>query len=507
MIVYKAPSMKKRMGIFGIFFFIILLIVVYYFYYKAPLPRLAYQTTPLVTIKNTSQYIEGIFKWQVNRPLNKETLVRYMIPLDSKTKRPRASASNIVFYAPYNGDANRIRKSFPLWHQYFASELGYTIFTLTIEADTEITSDPQKYYIYHESGWHDLIFQIKEHLEKEYSLESKPLLIVGESSGGSLAQQMVVANPHKIAAVAWNGGSRYVPFKKNLQIPIMALNTWGCYGIPATRRMVQDALKYDIHILNAESFPDWKKTGEYGHHAASKFTYSLIQNFIHGIVDLRDKNKGVVPNYVQWPINNTYGKEKQYFPSRQTVTHWDKLPTKAISEINNKSKELISFPIPQDPQMILLIVGNLSNDICLKDTLYYFFQRNTIGQVILTTDDSIDDLSRIMSALKSLLAQKEWLDLPVIVMGKDFDGQLAVVSVAKKSDRRIKKVIVINSELSSPVSEFSITDIIENSNISLDYLYSDNSFKPSFLHKRIKYKKIADENWFSSLCDIISIPQ
>ncbi len=498
---------KKFLGISGTLAVIGIVIAVFQFYfYKSPLPQLTYQTSPLVTIKNTSQYIEGTFYWQINQPLNKKTLVRYMIPLDPKTKCPRISASNIVFYAPYNGDAKRIHKDFPFWHRYFASELGYTIFTLTIEANTEIINDRKKYYIFHESGWHDLIFEIKEHLEKEYALESRPLLIVGESSGGSLAQQMLISYPHKVAAAAWNGGSRYIPFKENLQIPIMALNTWGCYGIPATQKMKQDALKHNIHILNAESFPDWKKTGVFEHHAAGQFTYSLMQSFIQGIVNLRDKNNGIVPAYSQWPVSDIHDKGKLYFPSIQMKTTWNKLPTKAISAINSKSKELISFPVPPKEQMIILIVGNLGNDIRLKDSLYYFFQNNIIGNAILTTDDTTDDLSRITLALSELLKYRKWEKLPLIVIGKDFDGQLAVASVAKIADKRIKKVIVVNSELSSPIPEFSITDIIKNTNISLDYLYSNDAFQASFSPERIKYRKFVDKDWFVSLYDTISAP-
>lgn len=181
--------------------------------------------SPLVY--HESGVLFGSYELKVNLPLNKRITVQYAIPWDDIAGKPKTTASNVVFYAPFNGDAPIISKGLKQWHRYYPETLGYTIFSMTIEANVDIVKDPEQYYIYPESGWHDLVFKVKRQIEQKYHLQEKPLLIVGESSGGSMAQQMAAAHPDKVAAAAWCGGSRYAEFKSANPVPMLAINTWG----------------------------------------------------------------------------------------------------------------------------------------------------------------------------------------------------------------------------------------------------------------------------------------
>lgn len=224
-------------------------------------------------------WFEGEFSLRVCRPLNRTTLVRYIVPVDPATGMPVPEASNIIFYAPFNGDAPRIRKMFPPWLRCFAEHYRYTVFTLTIEADKLIVGDAERYYIYREAGWFEQIFKLKKHLEREFGLRANPLLIVGESSGGSMAERMIAHYPERISAAAWNGGSNYTDLPVGTKTRILALNTEGCYGTEATARLVRHSRAAGINILHGITQPR-KGGGRIETHAPTSLAYKLMQTFI-----------------------------------------------------------------------------------------------------------------------------------------------------------------------------------------------------------------------------------
>ncbi len=226
----------------------------------------------------------GSFTLPVNMPLNKNTLVHYMIPLDEDTGKPLETASNIVFYAPFNGDAPRIAKGLLPWHRRFAEDYGFSVFSLTIETNLEVVPYREKYYIYQEAGWFELIFKIQEHLQKEFGLQPRKLLAVGESSGGSMVQNMITAYPDKISCAAWNGGVRYSPFHASSNCRILALNTWGCPGISPTLEMLKDARAQGMNIENflVPADPYTTNRDRFHNHKAWKFHYDAMIDFIVG---------------------------------------------------------------------------------------------------------------------------------------------------------------------------------------------------------------------------------
>ncbi len=470
---------------------------IYYFYFAvAPLPKLSWSSTDDLKIKKHPQYIEGEFFWRINKPLNQKTLVRYMIPLDPLSGKPGKNAGNIVFYAPYNGDARRIRGGLLAWHRSFAEQMGYTIFSLTIEANVQILGDVEKYYIYKESGWYDLVFKIKEHLEEEYSLESRRLLIVGESSGGSMAQQMAVALPEKIAAAAWNGGSRYVSFGKHSSVALLALNTWGCYGIPSTKKMVEDARKYGINILQAESYPAMKKSGEYEHHAANEFTYNLIRQYIRGIVELQNNNHGV-------------SQDGGFIPSNACANIWNKLPRQAISLLNRKSNELIIFPPPEIPKSVVLMICSPEDILIIKDTMLNLTQKQMVAMAVLTESDAQSDVRRVGMALAAIGEMPEYGNLPLIVIGRNFEGQLAISAILKYPDKRIKKIIAIEPVFSLYQNNPFDMTLLESPSVPVEIFYHEEIHGLPLNATNLTVRKIppvkTNKDWFDLLRKIMEI--
>jgi pimeloyl-ACP methyl ester carboxylesterase len=279
--------------------------IIYQWYGVGSFPEL--DTSPQIG----QQVLEGSFWLKVNKPLNRRTLVRYILPLDPDSGRPSSSASRIVFYAPFNGDAKRIRKELPRWLRRFATEGGCTVFSLTIEADKEPKhlKDREFYYIYPESGWAELVFAIEEHLRKQFGLSKQKLLVVGESSGGSMAQMMALRYPERIASAAWHGGSRYDHFEAPLSVRILALNSWCDYALQPTIEMVRQTRIIGQQIDFFALPPVYYDNGRLEAHAPAQLSYDLIYEFtLHPDVYLEHTKylpsvDFVKNEYYEYPVN------------------------------------------------------------------------------------------------------------------------------------------------------------------------------------------------------------
>lgn len=209
-------------------------------------------------------------------------MVRYIIPLNPDTGQPLESASNIVFYTPFNGEATGIRKKgFPDWVRYFPEQAGYSLFTLSIDVKKGEKSSSPHYYIYKEGGWYGIFWGIKQHLEKSFHLEERPLLITGQSSGGSLAEHLVAAYPEKIACAAWNGGTAYCALPDTAsKVPMLALHTEGCYGIPSTHKLYSLCISKKINLTCGVVPPNEEEKARNLHHEATALAYRLMQLFL-----------------------------------------------------------------------------------------------------------------------------------------------------------------------------------------------------------------------------------
>ena len=96
-------------------------------------------------VAHGQRYAEGNFPLCVRKPGNHNILVRYIIPLDPASGRPLKSASQIVFYAPYNGDSKRIARRLPSWLKFFPEIAGFSVFSFTIDVDNDMIFQKNKY--------------------------------------------------------------------------------------------------------------------------------------------------------------------------------------------------------------------------------------------------------------------------------------------------------------------------------------------------------------------------
>jgi len=233
---------------------------------------------------------EGNFTLDVHLPLNETTLVRYIVPYSPETGRPASSASNIVFYAPYNGEEARLKRDFPPWIRKLAELYEFTVFTFTVNTTSQASFNEKEYYIYSTGGWYDLIFKMQEQLQNEFNLGNEKLIMVGESSGGSMIQQMIARYPEKIKRAAWCGGQKYTPFKTDTRTKILAINIWGCPGEEPTRELQANARKLgiDFQFMTTPPNPKSSPYGQYYHHAPWNFQYELMTDFITNTIEETD---------------------------------------------------------------------------------------------------------------------------------------------------------------------------------------------------------------------------
>ena len=242
-----------------------------------------YACSDIVSKSLDDGILEGSFYVKVDKPINKVILVRFAIPKEGIDGLGRRNASKMVFYAPYNGDDIRIVKGLIPWHRNFAETFGYSVFTFTIKADGQSAADDE-YYVFHENGWGEVVFALQRFLQVRYNLKPQKLIIVGESSGGSFAQQLVARYPERIECAAWNGGKIYAPFQKNTNCRLMATSIWGCPGCNPTDEMCIEAKALGIDIKRYVTPPNIKRKGDkFEHHAAGPLNFDLLTAFVVGI--------------------------------------------------------------------------------------------------------------------------------------------------------------------------------------------------------------------------------
>ncbi len=318
--------------------------------------------------------IEGEFRLEVNLPMNKHTLVRYIVPVD-ETGRPQSSASNMVFYAPYNGD--EVPRHLHQWVRTFAEVYGYTVFSLTIITNLDFVQDETHYYLYPTSGWHEVVFSIQEYLQREYGLKKKKLIVVGQSSGGSFAQQLIAAHPDRISRAAWNGGRLYKPFDRHVDTKILALNLWGCPGEEPTRLLHSNAMEYGIDMQRyvTPTPPRPYDGGRMFHHAVWKLQLEMIEAFATG----------------------------------NDLSPWlQKLPGENFGEL---PQEICKAPA-NSRGVVVFLWREERNRVSLKDLLWYSYNKNLTPSYICYSQD-IDSIKKGIDDVRKY-AERERLPMKVL---------------------------------------------------------------------------------------------
>lgn len=424
---------------------------------------------------------EGDFMLKTNLTGNEDLKISYLMPVDVQGE-PLPSAHNIVFYAPFAGERTPLKNPYL---RYFAEKLGFTIFSLNVELDLEYMRNRQIYYVYPESGWHDIVFVAQQKLIDDFKLKSQKLLVVGVSAGGSMAQLIGVHYPDKIDVVAMIGGGTFEPVSSNSKIAWLALNTWGCWYTSATQKFKAQAKTQGVQVLRGET-PSVLKTKDnmFAHHAASNFAWKLMQAFIKETVALREKNNGIMPPVEQWPIAETINQEKQYLPSVEFAELWKQLPHEGTAlfenetETDDSNKYIIVDPPSRHVRGIVLFIHDpsLYESVHLMDNLYFLAKKDNIAISVKMGDDHFKTLEKIKNALNFILGNEKWSRLPVYVQGSGAGGRLAAIAALSNGNARIKRIATLNSEYMFPFDELSIASYRNKSRIPLKMLAGNNDF-------------------------------
>lgn len=395
---------------------------------------------------------EGSFTLTTNLPNNENLKITYIVPVDPEGN-PLPSANNVVFHAPYAGERTPLNDPH---RRYFSENMGFTSFSFNMHLDLRlIGDDKQKFYIFNESGWHDIVFTAQQKLLKDFNLKPSKLLVVGQSSGGSMAQLLAINHPDKIDAVAGTGGRSYNPVKNGSKVAWLVLNTWGCANTLSAKQFKRQSQTTGVQVLRGETPSILKlKGGTHAHHTAGPLAWKLMEEFIRGVVELREKNNGIMPIPKEWPIEETINNEKQFLPSERFAFLWEKLPHKgtAIFADKNDNSHIVVMPSSRHARAIVLFVHDQSfyESTNPMDNLYFLAKQNNIAIGVKVNDDHFETLKRIRKALSTILRKQSWRRLPIYVAGSGNGGRLAAVAALSIGSSRIRRITTFNSEYRWP---------------------------------------------------------
>ncbi len=432
------------------------------------------RTLPTIETAQYDKIHYGEFEIEANLHLNEKVKVFYALPVDSSGNAIK-SANNVVFHAPYLSEGHYFARPF---HRWFFEIAGYTLFSMQIKCTVNEVDDRNKMYYYPDKGWHDLVFKVKEEIEKKHNLENKKLLVTGESGGGSMAQMLGVHYADKIDAVAMVGGRFFDSPRGINSVAWLSVSTWGDPGIKQNKMFEGQMKKYNMQVLRAQTPPVWgKKETKHFRHAPSSTALNLIQYYIKAIVDLRTANKGKLPNYTEWGVS--IGDE--HFPSEDFAELWNYLPHEIIDDLENpdrdKNKKIILPSLTNKANKIVIFIhdNDLYSSTHILDNMYFLAERGCVVYSTEVSNDYFDTIKRIKSLVTDILANKELDHLPIYVSGSVCGGMLASVATFENPNERIKKIITLNSPFDWPFLD--LTPILHRtkSDIPLECIYGRDS--------------------------------
>lgn len=241
----------------------------------------AYDVQPTVKTGNYKINIKGAEDMEVS--------VYYRIPLEGD--KPKASAHNLVFYCPYPTQNNKITASNQL---AITDVLGCSMVTFCFTANSEDLSDPKRCYWSPQSGWLAAVLETQEKICKEFGLEKRKLILMGESAGSNMGMSMAVIYPDKVEAVTMTGGSEFQPLPESSAVKWLVMNTRGDSTTTANKTLAAGLKKIGASVIFATPAPTHKYRGSnlYNHMPGAQ-SWDLVNGFIWGILqDRLVKNPG-----------------------------------------------------------------------------------------------------------------------------------------------------------------------------------------------------------------------
>ena len=407
--------------------------------------------------------MRGRFSLRVNLPWNFRTTVTYLMPVDEQGK-PLPSASDMVFYAPFSGEAWRKPPSRPI-HFYFAEELGMTIFSFSIELGKTYTQEPLD-YSNPDSGWMEVVMQCRELIVRRHGLELRPLLAWGQSAGEAMAGHLALRYPDAVDAITGcGGGIRVKPTQIN-HTAWLVLNTWGCPAVPVNRIFEKRMRDLGMPCLRAETPPLRERKQGVNHHTPNQEAYELIACFLSDAARLRRENGGRMPPPAQWPVTEVIQGKTYQLPSAEFARLWRQLPHEitawqaAPEAAGNTGIVRSVYPPRDDVKRLLVVVSPLSGEAGLRDSLYECVIPGVlaVGLTDRFGEAGVEDWKR---ALRDILNEEKWKQYPLELALGGFQGQLALRAALELKSERIRRIGCFKLEYDHPTPEISPAKAID----------------------------------------------
>jgi hypothetical protein len=397
----------------------------------------------------------GEFVMQIDRYINKYTLVKFYVPVDSAGK-VLPEASDILMYIPWTGEAHRTFKNgINKTYLNFAQRAKMTVFTFTNWCNL-YSYQGDRYFPVKEAGWYPYIFEMKKRIEQKFGLESRKLFISGQSSGGSMSQRLPAAYPDKIAAAAWNWGTSYTNKVPEKMPPMLIINNWNGWLSPGDNgdQLAKNLAANGNYVLRGYG-PPRPGRRRFDYHGASNETLSLLEQFLADLRDLRKKNGGKIPQYKNWYKVTGKSGEAEYYSSKVFYNKWKQLPLEAVEALKSgKSDKLLVYPqLTAKPDRVALYIGPKFyhdkdfGNFCIFDAMYALAKS---GAVAVAVNPGLKSNSKnIQTVLNKIFRNKNWINLDVYIVGVGFTGKSFVEGIKKCDNKRLKGIKLFNSGASS----------------------------------------------------------
>ncbi len=414
----------------------------------------------------SQKVLVGRYKLNVDLYFNPSTTVKYIIPVDENNK-PLPSASNVVFYAPFGGDTGENFEKHE-WLIPFIVECGYTVFSMSMKRNVQ-NSSPECFFVFEESGWHDVVEEVKERLVAEYSLKDQPMISVGQSAGGALTQRLLISKPGLIDIAAWGSSGDYTEWQGPPQAAILMVSTWGDGGTQAT-----DLLWKDLRAINGKALRAYTpllRPRDY--HSIGKSAHQLIKFFVRDMVNSRAEHNGI-----GYEAANGYpGLSSDFYKV------WNSLPHEFFGEQAKDYSHLKVLPVvPENPQRVIWIMTDQVNKkidpgIALE-VVWRMLTPNSIVIYNQFGQEQYDNPQMVDDVLAKILSVNEWRDLLLYVLGDGLGGQAVAVAALKSQNDRIRRIITLDSIYQfEPNEALSIAAHIRGNRIPFSICFSQYNFE------------------------------
>jgi len=187
-----------------------------------------------------------------------------------------AQAERIILYCPFINQPTEHLLTTP-WLRSLTDTHGCTVMTFGIRS--EPSRDPKSYYPYREAGWFPDAIAAIDAARKRFGLKSRKIHLLGDSAGGSMAQQLAGQFPERIASIAIVGGGRY-DSRSPGSAPGLFINTRGDYRAYATSELLRSWTPAHSPMMMVTE-PRWGMRGDKSNynHSANDLSLSLLVQF------------------------------------------------------------------------------------------------------------------------------------------------------------------------------------------------------------------------------------